>query len=167
MIHVRSLTKNHSYSNLVKYNSYALQNTRTVLLRSELHRLLHFLSRTLHWHSSEQQGYSVSYPSHNQNWNYNLCTHHRLHNEQLNSLYCSPNIIRVIKSRGMRWEQVARMGRGQQHKGFWWGKHRDDHCEDLRGSSSSDIRSSDWIDLAQSRERWRDLVNAITNFRVG
>jgi len=35
----------------------------------------------------------------------------RLHNEELNDLYSSPNIVRVIKSRRMRWaEHVARMG---------------------------------------------------------
>ena len=35
----------------------------------------------------------------------------KLHNEELNDLYCSPNIVRVIKSRRMRWEgHVARMG---------------------------------------------------------
>jgi len=35
----------------------------------------------------------------------------KLHNEELNNLYCSPNIIRVIKSRRMRWVgHVARMG---------------------------------------------------------
>ena len=35
----------------------------------------------------------------------------RLHNEALNDLYCSPNIVRVIKSRRMRWAgHVARMG---------------------------------------------------------
>jgi hypothetical protein len=34
----------------------------------------------------------------------------KLHNEELNDLYCSPNIIRVIKSRRMRWAgHVARM----------------------------------------------------------
>jgi hypothetical protein len=34
----------------------------------------------------------------------------KLHNEELNDLYCSPNIFRVIKSRKMRWsEHVARM----------------------------------------------------------
>ena len=35
----------------------------------------------------------------------------KLHNEELNDLYCSPNIVRVIKSRGMQWGgHVARMG---------------------------------------------------------
>ena len=35
----------------------------------------------------------------------------RLHNEELNDLYCSPNIIWVIKSRRMRWAgHVGRMG---------------------------------------------------------
>ena len=35
----------------------------------------------------------------------------KLHNEELNDLYCSPNIFRVIKSRRMRWAgHVARMG---------------------------------------------------------
>ena len=35
----------------------------------------------------------------------------RLHNEELNGLYSSPNIVRVIKSRRMRWAgHVARMG---------------------------------------------------------
>jgi len=35
----------------------------------------------------------------------------KLHNEELNVLYCSSNIVRMIKSRRMRWEgHVARMG---------------------------------------------------------
>jgi hypothetical protein len=43
----------------------------------------------------------------------------RLRNEELNDLYSSPNIIRVIKSRGLRWAgSVAHMGRGQMHTGF-------------------------------------------------
>ena len=45
----------------------------------------------------------------------------RLHNEELNDLYSTPNIIRVIKSRRTRWAgHVARMeeGRGEEHKEF-------------------------------------------------
>ena len=35
----------------------------------------------------------------------------KLHNDELNDLYCSPNIVRVIKSRSLRWAgHVARMG---------------------------------------------------------
>ena len=38
----------------------------------------------------------------------------KLRNEDLNDLYCSPNIVRVIKSRRMRWAgHVARMGEGR------------------------------------------------------
>jgi hypothetical protein len=38
----------------------------------------------------------------------------KLHNDELHSLYSSPNIVRVIKSRRMRWvEHVARMGEGR------------------------------------------------------
>jgi hypothetical protein len=43
----------------------------------------------------------------------------RLHNEELYDLFSSPSIIRVIKSRRMRWAvRVARMGRGEVHIGF-------------------------------------------------
>ena len=41
------------------------------------------------------------------------------HKEELNDLYSSPNRVRVIKSRRMRWaEYVARMGRGEAYTGF-------------------------------------------------
>jgi len=37
----------------------------------------------------------------------------KLHNEELNDLYCSPNIVRIMKSRIMRWVgHVGRVGRG-------------------------------------------------------
>jgi hypothetical protein len=37
----------------------------------------------------------------------------KIHNEELNDLYSSPNIVQVIKSKRLRWEEyVARMGRG-------------------------------------------------------
>jgi hypothetical protein len=56
----------------------------------------------------------------------------RLRNEELNDLYSSPNIIRVIKSRRMRWAgHVACVKRGEVHTGFWWGDLREgDHLED-------------------------------------
>jgi hypothetical protein len=42
------------------------------------------------------------------------------HNEDLRDLYCSPNIVRVIKSRRMRLTgHVARMGSGEVCRGFW------------------------------------------------
>ena len=41
----------------------------------------------------------------------------KLHNEELNDLYCSPNTVRVIKSRRMKWSRyVARMG--ERRSGF-------------------------------------------------
>jgi hypothetical protein len=44
----------------------------------------------------------------------------KLHNEELNDLYCLPNIVRVIKSRRMRWAgHVARMGRGVYRVMVW------------------------------------------------
>jgi hypothetical protein len=46
----------------------------------------------------------------------------KIHNEELNDLYSSPNNVRVTKSRRMRWAgHVARMGRGEVHTGFWLG----------------------------------------------
>jgi hypothetical protein len=50
----------------------------------------------------------------------------KLHNEELNDLYCSPTIVRVIKSRRMRWAgHVALMGMGETCTGFWWGNLRE------------------------------------------
>ena len=48
---------------------------------------------------------------------------------ELNDLYCSPNIVRVIKSRRMRWAgHVARMGEVGGCVGSWWGNRRErDH----------------------------------------
>jgi len=53
-----------------------------------------------------------------------LGAHHILHvsRVRVNDLYCSPNIVRVIKSRRMRWMgYVAVWGRGEAYAGFWWG----------------------------------------------
>ena len=53
----------------------------------------------------------------------------RLHNEELNDLYCSPNIVRVIKSRRIRGAgHVARMGEREAYASFRWGNLRErDH----------------------------------------
>jgi hypothetical protein len=56
----------------------------------------------------------------------------KLHNEELNDLYCSPNIFRVITSRRIRWAgHVARMGRREEYTGIWLENLRErDHLGD-------------------------------------
>ena len=57
------------------------------------------------------------------------CT--KVHNEELNDLYCSPNIVRVIKSRRMRWVgHVARMGRREACASFCGIPEKRDHWGD-------------------------------------
>jgi hypothetical protein len=85
----------------------------------------------------------------------------KLHNEELHNLYSSPSIIRMIKSRRMRWAgHVARMGRRGMHIRYWW---VDNIKMDLREIGWDGM---DWIHLAQDRDQWRVLVNTVTNFRV-
>jgi len=50
----------------------------------------------------------------------------KLHNEELSDLYSSPNVVRVMKSRRMRWARhLAHMAvRGEACTGFWWGNLR-------------------------------------------
>ena len=57
----------------------------------------------------------------------------RLHNEELNDLYSSPNIVWVIKSRIMRWAgHVARMGEEMVVYRSWWENRRErDHWGDI------------------------------------
>jgi hypothetical protein len=57
----------------------------------------------------------------------------KLHNDELHILYSSPNIVRMIKSRRMRWVgHVTRMGEGEVFTGFWLGSPKvRNHWEDL------------------------------------
>jgi len=58
------------------------------------------------------------------------------------------------------------------HTGFWWGDLREGDCLEYLGSDGKMIlkwvlRSGmDWIDLAQKRDGWRAVVNAVMNFWV-
>ena len=54
----------------------------------------------------------------------------KLHNEELDDLYCSPNAVQEIKSRSMRWVGHV-WGRGVAYTGFWWENLRErDPLED-------------------------------------
>ena len=77
-------------------------------------------------------------------------------------MYSSPNVIRVIKSRRMRWTgQVAHIA----YTGFWWGNLRAlerprRRWEDCIKMDLQEVGwgGMDWTDLAQDRDRWRALL---------
>jgi hypothetical protein len=101
----------------------------------------------------------------------------KLHNDELHSLYSSPNIVRVIKSRRMRWAgHVARMGEGRGVYRVLVGRPEgkrpperprrrwDDNSKmDLRETG---IDGANWTPLAQDRVQWRACVNTVMNLRV-
>jgi hypothetical protein len=100
-----------------------------------------------------------------------------LHNEELYALYTSPNIIRVMKSRRLRWAgHVARMGKRRGAYRALVGKPEgrrplerprrrweDNIKVDLREVGCG---GADWVDLAQDRDRLRALVYTVMNLRV-
>ena len=100
----------------------------------------------------------------------------KLHNEELNDLYCSPNIVRVIKSRRMRWAgHVARMEEGRGvHKVLVekpegkrpLGRRRRRWEDNIKMDLEVGSGCGDWMLLAQDRDSWRALVSAVMNFGV-
>jgi hypothetical protein len=101
----------------------------------------------------------------------------KLHNDELHDLYSSPNIVRMTKSRRMRWaEHVARMGEGRDiyrvlvmmpESKRPLGKPRrrweDSIKLDLREIG---IDGASGIRRAQDRVQWWAFVNAVMNLRV-
>jgi hypothetical protein len=101
----------------------------------------------------------------------------KLHNEELHNLYSSPSLVRIIKSRRMRWAgHVARLGEKRNAYRILVGKpegkrphgrprHRwvDNIKMDLREIGWDGV---DWMDMVEDRNQWRALVNMILNLRV-
>ena len=101
----------------------------------------------------------------------------KLHNEELSDLYSLPNIVRVVKSRRMRWEgHVARMGEGRGVHRVLVGKPEGKRplgrprrrWEDNIKMDLQEVVGGcgDWMELAQDRDRWRALVGTVMNLRV-
>ena len=100
----------------------------------------------------------------------------KLHNDELRDLYSLPNIVRVVKSRRMRWAgHVAHMGEGRgMHRVLVGkpegkrplGRPRRRWKDNIKMDLQEVGGSGDWMELAQDRDRWRALVNAVMNLRV-
>ena len=101
----------------------------------------------------------------------------KLHNEELNDLYSSPNIVRVIKSRRLRLAgHVARMEEGRGVHMVLVGKPERKRplgrpIRRWEDNIKMDLQEvgrgcGDWMELAQDRDRWRALVSTVMKFRV-
>jgi hypothetical protein len=102
----------------------------------------------------------------------------KLFGGELHNLYSSPDIIRQIKSRRMRWAgHVASMGEGRKVYRVLVGKPKEKRplgrprrrWEDgikMDLTETGGGGGVEWIHLAQDRDRWRAVVNAVMNLRV-
>jgi hypothetical protein len=101
----------------------------------------------------------------------------KLHNDELHSLYASPTIVRVIKSRGIRWVgHVARMGEGRSVYRVLVGRPERRRQLGRRRRMSEDNIKLDlreigidvayWIRLAQDRVQWRAFVKTVMNLQI-
>jgi len=100
-----------------------------------------------------------------------------LHNEEPNDLYSSPSIVRMITSRRMIWAgHVARMGErrglyrvfvGKPEGNRPLGRPRRRWKDNIKmGIQEVGCGGMYWVELAQDRDRWPTLVNAVMNLRV-
>jgi hypothetical protein len=101
----------------------------------------------------------------------------KLHNEEFHNLFCSSSIIRMIKSRRMRWAgHVAGMGENRNAYRILVGKPEGKRplgrprprWEDNIKMDLGEIGwgGVDWIDLGEDRDQRRALVNTVMNLRV-
>jgi hypothetical protein len=101
----------------------------------------------------------------------------KLRNDELDSLYSSPDIVRVIKSRRTKWAgHAARMGEGKGVYRVLVGRPEGKRpLERPRGTWENNIKmdlrqigiaGANWIRLAHDRVRWQAFVNTVMNLRV-